>query len=465
MARVSAVSSGWRGEFAATLALAWPLITAQLAQMALQTTDVIMMGWLGPEPLAAGTIAVALVHPLTIFGIGVLTATAPMISQAIGSGRYRNVRRTVRPGLWIGVLLSAAFVPTLLNGESILRLIGQAPGLSALAGEYLAYAAWAAPAMMLLVPPRSLVSARGHTRVVLAVVLAGVAANAFFNYALMFGNFGFPRLELRGAGISTTITAWAMFGLLLAYIVLHGRYRRYLVLARVWKPDWPQFREIFRIGTPIGFTMLAEVGVFAGAAVMMGWLGVDELAAHAVALQCAAVAFMVPFGLSQATTIRVGLAFGRGDREGVRKAGYASLGIATGFSAFTCVLFLLFPIALVSLYLDPADPANQASVALAASYLVIAGLFQFVDGAQVVSAAALRGLSDTRVPMIIAIIGYWGIGAPLGYVLAFPLELRGVGIWFGLAAGLTVVAVVLTVRFSMRERLSILERAQIGRWA
>ncbi|WP_022696637.1 MATE family efflux transporter [Euryhalocaulis caribicus] len=454
MSNRNAISVSWRDEFRATFRLAWPLIIAQMAQMALTTTDVIMMGWLGPEPLAAGTIAMTLVHPVMIGGIGLLTATAPMISQAIGAGRYRLVRRTVRPGLWISVLLSLIGVPLLLNGGPLLRLLGQEPHLTVMAGDYLLFAAWAVPAAILLTPPKSLISARGDTPVILGVTLFGVVLNALSNYALMFGNFGFPRMELQGAGVSTTLTAWAMFAMLLVYITRHRRYRRYMVLARIWKPDWPQFREIFRIGTPIAMTMVAEVGIFAAAAIMMGWLGVNELAAHAVAVQCAAIAFMVPFGLSQATTIRVGLAHGAGSPERVRKAGYASLALAAGFAATTCTLFLIAPVALVSLYLDPGDPANQASVALAASYLVVAGLFQFVDAGQVVSAAALRGLSDTRIPMMVAIAGYWLVGAPLGYVCAFTFGMRGVGIWLGLAAGLAFVAVVLTTRFSLRDRLA-----------
>lgn len=461
MTQYSTLPLSWRAEFSATFRLGWPLVIAQLAQMALTTTDVIMMGWLGPEPLAAGTLAITLLQPAMISGIGILVATAPMISQALGAGRYRLVRRTVRPGLWIGVLLSLVFVPFLLNGASILRALGQTPHLTAMAGGYLDFAAWSLPAAILITAPRSLVSARGDTPVILAVTLSGVVMNAFLNYGLMFGHYGLPRMELQGAGLSTTITAWTMFALMLTYITRHRRYRRYMVLARIWKPDWPQFRDIFRIGTPIGLTMVAEVGIFAAAAIMMGWLGVSELAAHAVAMQCTAIAFMVPFGLSQATTIRVGLAQGRGSEDGVRKAGYASLVIAGGFAATTCVLFLIAPVALVSLYLDPNDPANQASVALAAAYLVVAGLFQFVDGAQVVSAAALRGLSDTRVPMMVAIAGYWLVGTPLGYVCAFVFGMRGVGIWLGLAAGLAFVAIVLTTRFSMRDRLALFERARI----
>jgi len=455
MAARGVIAETWGQELGATFRLAWPLVVAQLAQMALSTTDVIMMGWLGPEPLAAGNLAVILVHPLAFFGVGLLTATAPMISQALGAGRYREVRRTVRPGLWIALLLSLFFVPVALAGGPILRLLGQQPDLTLLSAEYLVYAAWSIPAMMLIIPPRSLVSARGDTPVVLTITLFGVGLNALSNYGLMFGNFGLPDMGLAGAGVSTTLTAWTMFALMLGYITFHKRYRRYHVLLRPLRPDWRQFRDIWRIGTPIGLQFLAEIGVFALAALMMGWISVTALAAHAVALQLAAIAFMVPFGLSQATTIRVGLSYGRSDGAGVRRAGYASLAVSGGFSLVTCLAFILAPMAFVSLFLDPSDPANRESALLAASFLVIAGVFQFVDGWQVVSAAALRGLSDTRIPMIVAVTGYWFVGAPLGYFLAFPLDMNGAGIWWGLAAGLGFVAITLTARFAFRQRLGL----------
>jgi MATE family multidrug resistance protein len=274
----------------------------------------------------------------------------------------------------------------------------------------------------------------------------------------MFGNLGLPKLELIGAGLSTTFVNCAMFAGLLGYVLTHRRYRRYHLLARFWRPDWPRFREVFRIGVPIGLTMMAEIGMFSSASVLMGLLGSNELAAHAVALQCASNSFMVPLGLSQATTVRVGLAYGAGRAAGVRRAGWASLALTLLFMSTTCALFLFGPRAVVGLFLDPSAPQNQAALGLAATYLGVAGLFQLFDGTQVIAAAALRGLSDTRVPMLLAIAGYWLCGMPVAYLLGFPLGLRGVGVWLGLAVGLAVVAIVLTTRFALRERLGLLRR-------
>ena len=203
---------------------------------------------------------------------------------------------------------------------------------------------------------------------------------------------------------------------------------------------------------------VAEIGLFSAASVLMGLLGTNELAAHAVALQCASMTFMVPLGLSQATTVRVGLAFGAGSPEGVRKAGWTSLGLTLCFMSATCLLFLLVPHAVVGLFLDASAPQNQVALGLAATYLGVAGVFQLVDGTQVIAAAALRGLSDTKMPMILALGGYWACGLPIAYLCGFTLGLRGFGVWLGLAAGLAIVAVILTARFALRERLGLVAR-------
>jgi MATE family multidrug resistance protein len=303
---------------------------------------------------------------------------------------------------------------------------------------------------------RSFLSTFDSTRIILVITLGGVIVNAITNYLLMFGNFGLPRLELRGAAIATVLTNLFMLGAMLTYVLRHRRFKRFNILIRFWKPDWPRFREIFRIGTPIGLTVLAEVGLFAAAAILMGRLGTDELAAHAVALQCASLAFMVPLGLGIAATVRVGVAYGRKDTEGIRKAGWMSFLLGTGFMAVSALAFILFGPVIVALFLDPALPQNQNALMFAATYLAIAGLFQIVDGAQVVAAHALRGLSDTKVPMVMAIFGYWLVGLPVAWLLGYVLDMRGVGIWLGLAAGLAFVAVLLVGRFALRERLGLM---------
>lgn len=447
--------TGWRRELRATLVLAWPLVTAQLAQMALFTTDVIMMGWLGPQFLAAGMLATAFLQPFLLFGVGVLSVIGAMVAQARGARQIRSVRRSTRQGFWVSIAISLALLPILWQAEHVLLLLGQDADNSRLAGGYVRHAVWLFfPALMFIVL-RGLLSAHGTTFIILWITVIGLAANIAGNYALMFGNWGFPRLELVGAGIVTSLVNALMFLLALGYILRHRRYKRYHILTRFWRPDWARFADILRVGTPFGLMLMAETGLFASAAMLMGWLGTDELAAHAIALQCAGIAFMVPLGLSQATAIRVGLAYGAGDKAGIGIAGWVSLVLGLGFMSCTCLLFLLVPEFFVRQFLDPAIEQNRVPFLLAVSYLGVAALFQLMDGAQVVAGAALRGLNDTRAPMLIAIGGYWLVGFPVAYTLGFTLDMRGIGIWYGLASALTAVALVLLLRFRMRERLGL----------
>ncbi|MFD2646646.1 MATE family efflux transporter [Devosia albogilva] len=446
----------WTTELRATFALAWPLVVAQVAQNALQATDVIMMGWLGPEALASGTLASTFLMPFFLLAVGIVGAVAPLTAQARGARNVRAVRRIVRQGFWAAIVLTLVLTPVILQIRTVFAILGQDPTLTARAEEYIQIAVLMLLPALGVIALRSLLSSFDATRVILVITVGGVIANAIGNYLLMFGPFGLPRLELRGAAIATVCTNIIMFGLFLTFVLRHRRFRRFHILLRFWKPDWPRFREIFRIGTPIGLTVLAEVGLFTAAALLMGRLGTDEVAAHAVALQCASLAFMVPLGLGIAATVRVGVAYGRQDAEGIRLAGWTAFALGTAFMVVSALTFLLFGPAIVTLFLDPNVPENQGALVLAASFLAIAGIFQLVDGAQVVAAHALRGLSDTTVPMMMAIFGYWLVGLPIAYVLGLVVGWRGIGIWIGLACGLAFVAVLLVSRFAMRERLGLL---------
>lgn len=414
-----------------------------------------MMGWLGPKFLAAGTLATSVLMCLQLFGVGLIGAVAPMVAQALGAKEQRSVRRIVRQGLWAALLLAALITPIIWNLRAVLLALGQDPELAALAENFAHTACWLiAPAFGIIVI-RSFLAALGSTKVILLITVAGVLVNGLSNYALMFGNWGFPKLGLAGAGISTTMVNIVMFGLMLLYVQTHRKYRRYHILARFFEADWPHFRDIFRIGLPIGLMLVSEVGLFTSAALMQGWISSESVAAHAIALQFSAIAFMVPLGISQATTVRVGLAYGEKSPRGVQLTGWVSLGTTLAFMSSTCLLFLLMPHTLVGLFLDPANPENTETLTLAASFLVVAALFQLVDGAQVSAGSALRGLSDTKTPLLLALLGYWGIGFPTAYLLGFVFGLQGLGIWYGLAVGLAFAAVSLVTRFALRERLHL----------
>ena len=439
----------WLDEVKETLKLGWPLVIAQIATIALNTTDVIMIARIGPEYLGAGSLAHSVLYPFYMLCFGIVLATAPMIAQALGAKKLRSVRRTIRQGFWLSIVLSVLVIPILQMGDHIMRLFRQDELTALLADDYLDFAGFMILPALLFLTLRSLSSAHGETRIILIITLAGIVVNAAANYLLIFGKFGFPRMELAGAGLATVIVHWAMFGLLLLYVLKHRRMKRYGILVRLWKPDWQRFLSLIRLGGPIGLMLAAETMLFGAAGVLMGWISTDALAGHAVALQIAAITFMVPLGLSQATSVRVGLAHGRGDYRGRATAGWVSIVLSLAFMSCAAITFVLIPETLVYLFLSPGLAENMVPIQLAVSYLMIAALFQLVDGTQAIAGAALRGMSDTTVPMIIAITGYWIIGIPTGYLLGFVYGMEGQGVWLGLATGLMVAAVVLVHRFAL----------------
>ncbi len=460
-AEIPLSSKSWGGEFRALFKLAWPLILAQVGQNALVTTDVIFLGQLGAKYVAAAALANALFICVQLLGIGVLGAVAPLVAQSLGARDFRSVRRTVRQGLWLSVILFVLLLPIAWNIGPICHWLGQDPELIALVEIFIRYAMWMLLPAYLFIALRSFLSAHGATGAILLITLAGVVVNIAANYALVFGHWGFPRLEIAGSGIATSLVNVFMLALTILYVQTHRRFRRYHIFHNLLKPDWRRLWQLVAIGGPIGLMLIAEVGLFTSASLLQGWLGQAELAAHSVALTIASMAFMVPLGLSQATTVRVGLAFGERSRVGIRMAGWTALAATLVFMTLTAATFFVLPHHIVTIFLNAADPANAYTLQLAASFLVVAGLFQLFDGAQVSMAAALRGLSDTNVPLVMALIGYWLVGFPVAWFFGFQAGFGGVGIWAGLAAGLAVVAVALTIRWILRDRLGLTERVPI----
>ena len=448
---------GWRGEFAATLRLSWPLAAANLLQMLTYAVDVIFIARLGEAQLAASALAVAL-FGLVLWALSGLTgAVAPVIAAELGerAPALRPVRRGIRMALWLALGSGVVGMGLCLLLGPLMRITGQDAQIVGLANEYNTVIVWSLVPMLFNNVLRSFVSALDRPILATLITAGGIGVNALANYAFIFGNFGMPELGLRGAGVATIITTLATLAAYVIAIRLDPRLHRYRIFGRWWAPDWVRFWQIVRIGTPIALTITAEAGIFGAAAFLMGNIGTAQLAAHTVALQIAALAFQVPFGVGQAATIRVGYFYGARDPEGMKRAGWAAIAIGTGFMGATALAMIVAPRYLLAIYVDPWDPANAVLIGYALTYIVIAAAFQLFDGMQAVAAGALRGLQDTRVPMWIAAFAYWVPGIGTSLVLGFMTPLEGVGVWIGLATGLTVAAALLVWRWAARDRLGL----------
>jgi MATE family multidrug resistance protein len=452
-----APANPWRDEVRAMLALSWPMVLTNLGQVAMNATDVMMMGRLGPATLAAGALGSNLYFAPLIFGLGLMLATSPMIATELGRKRHsvRDIRRTVRQGLWLAVLVCIPIWIVLWNTETILVWMGQEPALAREAAIYMVWLQWAVLPFYGYIVLRSFISALERPGWALIIVFAAVTFNAFANWCLMFGNLGFPAFGIAGAGMATTFSSLLMFSGLALVVTLEPKFRRYRLFGRFWRADWPRFMALLRLGLPIAGILAFEVTIFNAAALLMGLIDAASLAAHAIAIQIASISFMVPLGLNQAVTVRVGLAYGAGNPDGISRAGWTAYVLGVGFMAMMALVMILWPRLLISAFIDLQAPENAAVIALAVSFLAFAALFQIVDGAQAVASGMLRGLHDTKVPMVYAAIGYWGVGLPLGVLLAFQFGLAGNGIWIGLSAGLAVVAVLLLARWLRREELGL----------
>jgi len=446
----------WRDELRSTLALAWPLILANLTQQLIQATDVLLLGRLGATPLAAATLALNLTWTFSIFLLGLITASSPMMATALGQrfNAVRDVRRTFRAGLWLLVIVMPPYSLLMWNAGGLMMTLGISAELAAQGQTFLRAYMWIVAPWLLFQLLRNFVAAVERPRIVLWLSIGGIFLNALVSWALIFGHFGLPALGLVGSGLGSTITWLIMCAALIAVISTDRRFRRFHLFGHWWRFDRQRTVAMLKLGWPIGATMGLEIGVFALAAYFMGWIGAPAVAAHAVALQLAALTFMVPLGLGQAATVRVGLALGRKDEAGVARAGWTAWVLGLLFMATMALVMWGIPRQLITLFLEDA-PANAVVIGLAVSFLRVAAAFQLVDGAQVIGAGMLRGLHDTRWPVLFALVGYWVVGLGIGSWLAFAADWKGVGIWIGLASGLAVVAGLMLARWLLRDRLGL----------
>lgn len=439
----------------ASLRLGLPLIGAQVAQMGIGFVDTVMLGRLGAAPLAASVLATGAFFIVLVAGMGLAQAVMPMVAQAIGAGDRRGVRRAVRMGLWVVTGYGVLMTPLLWQAERIFLSLGQLPDISAMAGDYIRAVLPGVFPALVLAAFRSYLAAAERTQIVLWVTVAGVAVNGLLDYALIFGAFGLPRLEIVGAAIASALTNLLMCLAIVAYAAWLPVLRKYDVFSRLWRADWGAIRDVVRLGVPISLTIVAEVAMFVIAAVFMGWVGTVPLAAHGIAAQISAMAFMVPLSLAQVGTVRVGTYQGRRDAGNLRHAANAIMVLGLGFALVSAAAFLAIPELLIILYLDADNPNAAEIVAYGVPLLAVAAAFQVFDTLQVVGSNLLRGLKDSRVPMVYALFSYWAVGVPVSYGLGIAAGWGGVGVWVGLASGLGVAAVLMNLRFARRHRLGL----------
>ena len=430
-----------------TWALSLPLVGSHLAQISIGLTDTVMMGWYGVSELAAVALASTFFVVIFLLGSGFAKAVMPLVAAATSNGDAIQVRRATRMGIWISTLFALLTLPFFWFSGPVFLFLGQEVQLSANGQDYLRITGWSMPAALLVMVLGSHLSALGRARVLLWVTLAGAVVNAGVNWVFIFGNLGMPELGVRGAALASITTHGAMALLLALYAGFGRGMRGYALFARIWRADPEAFTQVFRLGWPIGLTMLAEVGLFAATSVMMGWIGERELAAHSIALQISSITFMVHIGISSAATVRAGHAWGRRDTYALRQGAFACLALSGIMVALTILAFLWLPGPMIRLFIDPRDPALPQILAIATGLLAMAALFQLADAAQVVALGLLRGVQDTRVPMIQAVLAYWVVGLPAAYILGFPLGMGGQGIWLGLAIGLSFAGLMMMTRF------------------
>jgi multidrug resistance protein, MATE family len=434
-------------ELTETLKLAVPIALTQLGQIAMMTTDLALIGRLGDGAVAAAALASSVFFITFTFGMGLVSAVAPLAAQAFGARDPRMVRRALRVGLWTALMISLPMIVPPLYGEQILLALGQAPATARLAQHYLMGLAWGITPALWFLAIRGFMGAVNRPEPGLWITLGAIPANAVLVYLLIHGAWGLPRLELFGAGLGTTIVNFGMFLAGLWFAWRRRPFKKYHVLGRIWRIDWTLMRQLIVIGAPISMSFLMEYSLFAAAALLMGLISTTALAAHQIALQVTAILFMVPFGIGMAATVRVGHAVGRNDAAAVKRAGYVAtlLGIVCVAALTLGVIFTRFAIA--RFFFGDAVESAGAVIDLTAVLLMVGATFFVADGIQTVAAGALRGMNDTRIPLLFAAISYWLIGFPAAYGLAFRTGLGAIGVWIGLSCGTAVYAALLILRF------------------
>jgi MATE family multidrug resistance protein len=439
-------------ELIETLKLAAPMALTQLGQIAMMTTDLAFIGRLGGDAVAAAALAGTVYFVSFTFGMGPTSAVAPLAAQAFGADQLHLVRRSLRTGLWVALLIALPIMAFPLRGEQILLGLGQAQVAAHLAQQYLFGLAWGVAPALWFMAIRSFMGAVNRPQPILWITLVAIPVNALLVYLLMNGEWGLPRLGLFGVGLATTMVNCGTLLAALWFATQRQPFSDYRVLAHVWRIDSKLMRQLVAIGAPISIAFLLEYGLFSAAALLMGRISTTALAAHQIALQVTAILFMVPFGIGMAATVRVGHAVGRGDVAAIRRAGLVAMLLGIFLVTILTLAVILARFAIARFFLGGDLRGVDATIDLAAKLLLVGATFFITDGIQSIAVGALRGMKDTRIPLLFAAISYWVIGFWLSYLLGFWTTLGAVGVWFGLSIGTVIYATLLVLRFRLLAR-------------
>lgn len=425
-----------------TFHLAYPVMLSQLGQVSVGVADSMMVGRLGALPLAAASLGNSIFFVLMMFGIGISMGITPLISIADGKGKTKRISRLFSHGLWINIVTSILLTIIVLGLSQGLHFLNQPDEVVVLAIPYLLIITASLLPMMIFQTFKQMAEGLSQTKQAMYITILCNLVNVFLNWVLIWGYLGAPGLGLNGAGWATLISRVLMMVMMGGYILYSQRYKIYNLNFSIRNASFPMISRILKIGIPTGFQFIFEVSAFSAAAIMMGWIGVNALAGHQIALNLASISYMMATGLATAGMIRVSNQIGKGNIKAMREAGMVVFGMVIAFMFLAAILFITARYYLPTLYID--DPEV---IALSASLLIIAGLFQLSDGVQVVGLGVLRGMEDVKIPTFVTLMAYWVLGLPLGYLLAFEFGFAEKGIWYGLLIGLSITAVMLFYRF------------------
>ncbi len=430
-----------------TIKLAVPVVIGQLGHIMLGVTDSIMVGRVGAVPLAAASLVNSVVYLIVVFGFGMTLAITPLVSIARGKGQKDQCGVILRQSFLLNIVVTLVLFGGLLMAAGMIQYLNQDDAVAVQATSYARIIAFSIIPFMIFQVYLQFIEGLAFTKPAMYVSLAANLVNVFGNWVFIYGNLGMPAYGLDGAGYSTLITRGFMAAIIMIHVMKAKRYQEYDPSFRFRNINLPVIKELACIGVPTGLQNFFEIGAFSFSAIMIGWFGSAQLAAHQIALSMASISFMIILGISAAGTIRVGHAYGRRDIDDVRRSGFLTAIFTSSVMACFGVAFIIFRNQLPLVFTE--DPAV---IQIAASLIVVAALFQISDGAQAAGLGILRGITDVRLPMVIAFIAYWIIALPVGYLLGFVLKMEAVGIWFGLLAGLSAAAIMLNLRFGIKTR-------------